>query len=181
MFASAATSIGSSMLLKRASTLPVASAEQSMPRDRLIYGSYLSVDGEVVSMNCLVTREIQARDTLFAVIKFGNQHHAFLLVRIGAGNDCYTVIYIAQIVGQMRYIGGDIDKVAGLGNEMVFQFLAEPHAGFAAESVNRGFVTCVLMSLAPCAGRDGCNLQIDPACTLIELRPRARTRAHFCQ
>jgi hypothetical protein len=41
---------------------------------------------------------------------------------------------------------------------MVFQFLAVPHAGFAAENVNRGFVTGVLMSLAPCARRDGRDL-----------------------
>src|SRR5262245_36613200 len=120
--------------------------------DRLIYG-----------YECLDTRAIQARETLFVVIKFRHQYHAFLLVRIGAGNDCHTVIHIAQIVGSMRDIGREIDKVSGLGDEMVFEFLAVPHASFAAENVNRGFVTGVLMSLAPCAGRDGRDLQCAPA------------------
>src|SRR5262245_22076852 len=59
----------------------------------------------------------------------------------------------------------DIDKVPGLGDEMLIQIVAIPHAGLAAENVNRGFVTSVLMRLAPGTGRDRRDLQINPAGT----------------
>jgi hypothetical protein len=48
---------------------------------------------------------------------------------------------IAEIVGQMGHISGDVDKVPALGGEVFFESLAVPHAGFAAQDVNGGFVT----------------------------------------
>src|SRR5262249_14836083 len=57
------------------------------------------------------------------------------------------------------------DKVPYAGDGLVFEFLAVPHARFAAEIVDCRFVAIMLMGLAPCAGRDGRNSQVDPART----------------
>src|SRR5262245_26411175 len=64
----------------------------------------------------------------------------------------------------MGDVGGDVHKVPSPGNEMVLELLAIPHACFAAEDVNRGFVTDVLMGFAPSAGRDSRDLQVYPTC-----------------
>jgi hypothetical protein len=101
---------------------------------------------------------------LDAVVKFRQQHHAFLFVRICSSDDGYTVINITQIVGHVRDIGGNVNKVSGMGDEMTFQLVAVPHARFTAQNINRGFVTSVLMGLAPRAGWDGRDLQVDSAC-----------------
>jgi hypothetical protein len=45
-------------------------------------------------------------------VEFRQQVDAFLLVRIGASNDRNAVFRIAEIVGQMGHISGDVDKVA---------------------------------------------------------------------
>jgi hypothetical protein len=48
-----------------------------------------------------------------------------------------------------------------MGDEMVFEFFAVPHTGVATENIDRALVAVVLVGLAPCAGRDGGNLQTD--------------------
>src|ERR1700722_8259346 len=95
------------------------------------------------------------------MVKFSQQVDAFLLVRIGAGDDRNAVLRIAEIVGQMGHISGDVDKVAALGGEVFFQALAVPHAGFAAQDINAGFVTKMPVRLGPSTGRYSYYLKVD--------------------
>ena len=73
-------------------------------------------------------------------VELRQQHEAFLIVRIGAGDDGDAFGRLAQVIGQMRHVGGDVEKVAGFGDEMMLEPLTIPHAGFAAEHVDRAFV-----------------------------------------
>ena len=59
-------------------------------------------------------------------IKFRQQYDAFLLVRIGASNNRNAVFRIAEIVGQMGHISGDVDKVAAFGGEVFFESRGMP-------------------------------------------------------
>jgi hypothetical protein len=54
----------------------------------------------------------------------------------------------------MRHVGGDIEKVSGADDQVVFESVAIPHSGFAAEHIDRGFVIRVLVHLGSCARRD---------------------------
>jgi hypothetical protein len=56
-------------------------------------------------------------------IKFRQQYNALLFVGVGASNDRNAVLSIARIVGMMGYIGGEVDKIARLSEEMLFQSL----------------------------------------------------------
>jgi hypothetical protein len=40
----------------------------------------------------------------------------------------------------MRHIGGDVEKVAGAGDEMVLESLTIPTAGFATQHIDGRFV-----------------------------------------
>jgi hypothetical protein len=61
----------------------------------------------------------------------------------------------------MRHIGGDVEKVSGSCDEMLFEFLAAPHAGFTAEDLEGGLVTVVLMRFGYSTGWDPDYLQMD--------------------
>ena len=63
----------------------------------------------------------------------------------------------------MRHVGGDIEKVSGAGDQVVFESVAIPHSGFAAEHIDRGFVIRVLVHLVSCARRDSPKLQMNSA------------------
>jgi hypothetical protein len=65
-------------------------------------------------------------------IEFRQQDNALLFIWIRAGDDSYAALGCAEIIGQMRYAGGNVDKISGLSGEMFFESLAKPHAGFAA-------------------------------------------------
>jgi hypothetical protein len=45
----------------------------------------------------------------------------------------------------VRHVSGNIEKVAGTGDEMVLKFIAIPTAGFAAQDIDGCFVVIVLM------------------------------------
>ena len=94
-------------------------------------------------------------------IKFRQQYDAFLLVRIGASNDRNAAFRIAEIVGQMGHISGDVDKVAAFSGEVFFESLAVPHPGFAAQDINAGFVAIMPVRLGPSTGWDSHYLQVD--------------------
>src|SRR5215469_4681915 len=61
----------------------------------------------------------------------------------------------------MRQISGDVEKISGAHDEMLFEFLAIPHSGFAAEYIERSFVVRVLVRLCPYARRDRRDLQMN--------------------
>ncbi len=94
-------------------------------------------------------------------IELRQQHDALLLVRIRAGNNRNTALRRAEVIGQMRHTGRDVDKVPGPSREAFFESLAIPHAGFAAQDIDGGFVTIVLVRLRPSTGWNGHHLQLD--------------------
>jgi hypothetical protein len=94
-------------------------------------------------------------------IKFRQQYDAFLLIGIGASNDRNAFFRIAEIVGQMGHISGDVDKVAAFGGEVFFESLAVPHAGLAAQDINSGLVTIMPVRLSPSTGWYSHYLQVD--------------------
>ena len=79
------------------------------------------------------------------VLEFREQYDTLLIIGIGAGNDRDAALIAAQIVRLMRHIGGDVEKVSGSCDGMLFEFLAAPHAGFTAEDLEGGLMTVVLM------------------------------------
>ena len=81
-------------------------------------------------------------------IELREQHDALLLVGIRAGNNRNAALRRAEVMGQMRHTGRDVDKVPGPSRELFFEPLAIPHAGFAAENIDGGFVTIVLVAFA---------------------------------
>ena len=94
-------------------------------------------------------------------IELGQQHDALLLVGIRAGNNRNAALRRAEVMGQMRHTGRDVDKVPGPRRELFFEPLAIPHAGFAAENIDGGFVTIVFVRLRPSTGWNGHYLQVD--------------------
>ena len=61
----------------------------------------------------------------------------------------------------MGHISGDVDKVAAFGGEVFFESFAVPHAGFAAQDINSGFVTIMPVRLGPSTGWYSHYLQVD--------------------
>src|ERR1700730_16314746 len=62
----------------------------------------------------------------------------------------------------MGYLRGNIDEVPGPSDNMMFQFLAVPHAGFPTQEVDGRFVSLMLVCLCPPARRNGHDRQMDP-------------------
>jgi hypothetical protein len=58
-----------------------------------------------------------------------------------------TQLSVSLIVRQMRHVSGNVEKVAGAGDEMVLKLIAIPAAGFAAQDIDGCFVVIVLMRL----------------------------------
>ena len=94
-------------------------------------------------------------------LELRQQDDALLLVRIGARDDGGRRFGLAQIVGLMRNVGGDVDEVAGAVDHVILEPLAVPHADFAAEHMERRLVRLVLVRLGPSAGRNREKLHVD--------------------
>ena len=94
-------------------------------------------------------------------VEVGQQDDALLFVGVGAGDDGDGVFRRARVVGQVRHVGGDVEKITWLELVVVFELVAVPHAANAAEQVDRGFVRGVFVGLGAAAGRDGEQLHVD--------------------
>jgi hypothetical protein len=94
-------------------------------------------------------------------VEFRQEHDAFLLVRIGAGDDRGRRLGLAQIVRQVRHVGGNVDEVALAVDHVLLEPFTVPHADVAAQHVDGGFMLFVLVRLRPRAGRDRHELHMD--------------------
>ena len=94
-------------------------------------------------------------------VQLGQHDDAFLLVGVGARNHGCRRLGLAQVVGQVRRVGGNVDKVAGARDHVVLERLAVIHAHLAAQHVKRRLVRLVLVGLGASARRDGQKLHVD--------------------
>ena len=65
-------------------------------------------------------------------IEFRQQDNALLLIWIRPGDDSHAALGCAEIIGEMRHAGGNVDKIPGLSGKMFFESPAIPHTGLAA-------------------------------------------------
>ena len=93
-------------------------------------------------------------------LKVRQKHDAFLLVGIGARHDGDGGLRLAGIYWHVRDIGADVDEIAGAADEMLLEHFAVPGSGLAGQHVDRRLVRCVLVRLAPHAGRHGEDLHV---------------------
>ena len=95
-------------------------------------------------------------------IKRRQKDDTLLLVGIGACNNRNNAFRLAKIVGQMRHISRDVDKVSGPSGKMLFQSLAIPHSGFAAQDIEGGLVVPMFVRFSLSARWDRQDLQMNP-------------------
>src|ERR1700676_4388989 len=85
-----------------------------------------------------------------------------LLVGIGACDNRNNAFRLSMIVGQMRLISRDVDKVPGPSGKMLFQSLAIPHSGLAAQDIDGGLVGLMFVRFSLPTGWDRQDLQMNP-------------------
>jgi len=94
------------------------------------------------------------------ILKFGQESHAFLFVRIGAGDDGNS-LDLAGVDRQVRDTSGDVDQIARIGGHKVFKLVAPVHHGIALHDVDRRFMAFVQMGLGAATGRDAQDVHAD--------------------
>src|SRR5258708_38402167 len=115
-------------------------------------------------------------------IELSQHHYALLLVGIRAGNNRNAALRSAEVMGQMSHTRREVDKVPGTCRELFFEPLAIPHAGFAAQDINGGFVTIMFVRLRPSTGVERSRPASGfPAHLPIRPRSRAHRKALACQ
>ena len=96
-------------------------------------------------------------------VKLRKHDNAFLLVRIGAGDNGDGRLRGAPVVRQVGNVCGDIDEVPGAGDDVMLKPLAVPGAGFALQNIDCGLMPLVFVRFRPRAGRHGENLHMNGA------------------
>jgi hypothetical protein len=74
------------------------------------------------------------------------------LVRWDRCNDRNPVLSIRSYCRGDGAYWREVDKIARLSKEMLFQSLTVPHAGFAAQDINCRFMSLMLVRLGACPG-----------------------------
>ena len=92
------------------------------------------------------------------------QNDAFLLVRIGTRNNRDHRFGHAGIVGKMRNVSGNIEKISRLDDGMVFQTFSVPHVPLTTYGIDRRLVSGVLMRLCASLRRNTKKLHMDRFC-----------------
>ena len=95
-------------------------------------------------------------------IEFRRQDNALLFIWIRAGDDSYAALGCAEIIGQMRYAGGNVDKISGLSGEDVLRVSRQTTCRI--RRLKYGWLTRDHHACAPPGSytwRDGHYLQMD--------------------
>jgi len=98
--------------------------------------------------------------TWHQLLKLGQEAHAFLFVRVGAGDDGNSLDF-SGVDRQVRDTSGDVDQIARIGGHKVFQLVAPIHHGIALHDVDRRFMAFVQMGLGAATGRDAQDVHAD--------------------
>ena len=70
-------------------------------------------------------------------VQFRKEEHTLLLICVRPGDDRDAILRVARIIGQVRHVGGDVEKLLRASNQLVLQ-------PFAIEDLITSLVTCTL-------------------------------------
>ena len=125
-----------------------------------------AVDGQPASRQRSIGSEsrpcgYQAGDGLLGIgLELGQKDDALLLVGIGTrDNGRYRLA--AQIDGEMRHSGRDVEQVARFRDRLMLKAIPIERDRLALEDVNGGFVVLMHMRFGPAAGRNGEQVHAD--------------------
>src|SRR5579883_3307359 len=114
--------------------------------------------GVIAALNAAAGTFSAGRDT-----RVGNlqQRDALLLVRVCPRDHAHARLSRAGVVGQVRHVRRDIQKVARLDPDMLPQTLAVPHARFARNHIHGAFMLLMQMRFGATARRNRDNVQTE--------------------